>query len=189
MNKLMKTVVGILALVAIVGVLSVKADTTTTVTNRGQVITIKSLSNVATDIKDSDMYQDFSVYPQRLGQSGKIVRFFDVAACGASGTNLTMLPAVAIPENILIRNGYYQVLTAMSPASTNTIRLNATADILGSGTNGFENVAGTRAAIIPVGTAATAVQTTAARLLKFEVTTGTLTAGRFMVVMDCDYAP
>lgn len=165
------------------------ADTTTTVTNSlGQVITVKTLGNVATDIKDADMYQDFSIYPSRLGEMGKIIRFYDIAACGVS-TNARMLPLVKIPDNTLIRNGYYQVLVATDVVTTNNIRLNAAADIVGSATNKVGEAAGTRTAIIPVGTAATAVQATADRYLTFEITAGTPTTGRFMVVLDCELAP
>jgi hypothetical protein len=184
----MKLAISSLAIMLVAGVL-VGAESTT-VTNRGQVITVTTLSDTAANVKDADMYQDFSVYPSRIGMQGKIVRFYDYGLSGV-GTNVALLPKVKIPDNVLIRNGYYQILEAATTQTTNNFRLNSASDILASGTNGLHAAAGNRIAIVPVGTAATSVQATADRYLTLEVTTGStsITNGRFMVVLDCELAP
>lgn len=187
MKNSMKLVVGAFLALFVCGI--VIADTTTTVTNRNQVITIKTLDNVATDIKDADMYQDFSIYPERLGQSGKIIRFYDVGKCGVSSTGATMLPAVPIKDNIMVRNGYYKVLVPTGVITTNNVLLNTASDIVASATNSIHAAEGTVAALVPVGTAGTSVQATAERLLKLAITDGTPTVGRIMVVLDCELAP
>lgn len=168
----------------------VYADTTTTVTNRGQVITVKTLGNAATDAANLDVFQDMSTYAAKPGQAGKIVRWYDFSKQGGAMGTHKLLPEVAIPDNALIRNGYVFNVTAMTSATDNTathaITLNTTGDIRAASTN---LVTTGISAVLPVGTAASAVQATAERYLSTVIATEAVTAGKFMVVLDYDLAP
>jgi hypothetical protein len=164
------------------------ADAQTTVTNRGQVISIQTLADTADAVANTNLYQDSSIYPSRLGEAGKIIRFYDSTECGV-GTNVNLLPAIKIPDNTLIRNGYYQVMTAGALLSTNALWLNTAADILASGSNSMHTAAGGRFAIVPVGTAGTAVQASGAQYLKASITGVTPTNLVYMVVLDVELAP
>jgi len=179
----------VLSLFAIVSI--AVADTTTTVTNRGNVITVKTLGDTSTDTKDLDIYQDYSTYPGKPGEVGRIVRFYDFDVMGGKASvSHKLLPVVKIKDNVVVRNGYVDVMTAVAPIATTTngLLLNAADDVLATGTN-LLNVSGAYRAIVPVGTAATILELTADRYLCFTNGPTAITSGKFMVVLDVEMAP
>lgn len=195
MNKVMKYTVSMVIGLFIAG--SVFAQTTTTVTNRGQVIINRLLTGVATDVKDGDMYQDFSIYPTRLGQQGKIVRFYDATNAlqgKVGGTTYQLLPAVAIPAYTLIRGGYIDCMVAFTKADgstvTNSIGIASATDIMAARTNAFLST-GIKP-IVPTDGAATNSIHLATNSYAYITVSGTgssNTTGKIMVVLDCEMAP
>ena len=173
-----------------IGAYMVVADTTTTVTNRGQVIIVKTLDNVATDVRDLNVYQDYSQYPTKPGDHGQIIRFYSFSTQGgAASSTINLLPAIPLADNMLIRGGYVSVMTAVAPADyTNSLEIQSTADLKASASNNFCQT-GIKA-IVPVGTTATAIQmSSGTNLVRFIIPANTLTAGKFMVVLDVDMVP
>lgn len=162
----------------------------TTVTNRGQVITVQKSTDTATDVRDLDVFQDMSVYPTRPGVPGKIVRWYDFDKLGGAVGTVKLVPEVAIPDNVLVRDGYIRVVTAVASAdgaSTNSITFESAGDIAAAATNLLATT-GTKATV-PVGTAATAKLSTAERYLTTTIVGNPITAGKYMVVLDCELVP
>lgn len=186
MKKFMKNVLSgllVLGIAAFVTGVVLATDSTTTVTNElGQVIQVKTLSDVSTDLAKTNTYQDFSVYATRPGQKGTIVRWYDTSmGISATATNITLQPAVVIPKGAIINNGFVHTLQEFGSVEvTNSIQLNVGSDILAASTN-FATTG--ISAVIPVGTAGTAVQATADRYLILKHT-GAITKGKLMIVLD-----
>lgn len=146
--------------------------------------------NVALD-KDLTEYPDYSQYPGTVGQSGKIVRFYDFAVQGgAASTTINLLPAIKVKDNTVIRSGYVKVMTPIAPLATvtNSLGINSTVDLLASGTN-LMNTADSFIAIVPVGTAATFKQATNDLYVTMSIGATAITNGKVMVVLDCEMAP
>jgi len=163
----------------------------TTVTNRGQVIEVQLLTDTAADVKDVDAYQDYSIYPSRIGEAGKIVRFYDYRVHGGTASSTIYLsPKVKVPNNVIVRNGYVKVMTATAPTytATNSIGLNSAADIMALSTN-ISLASDAILAITPAGTAGTSVQATNELYVTMGVSTVAITNGQFMLVLDCELAP
>lgn len=191
MKNIMKYAISALFALALLGSSVFAAAESTTVTNRGQVITVTTLEDMAVNVKDADMYQDFSIYPSRLGQTGKIVRWYDYDKLGGAEGNIKLLPQIAVPKGLLIRDGYMYTMTAVAPTitATNSIQLTVADDIIATATN--VAAATGLAAIVPVGTVATTKTTSFStnQYVHLVVEDGTLTAGKFCVVLDCELAP
>lgn len=186
----MKNIISSLVALVLFGASVMAADSVTTVTNRGQVITITTLTDKAANVKDGDMYQDFSIYPSRLGESGKIIRWYDYDKLGGTAGTIKLLPAIPVPKGTVVRDGYIYTITALAPSvtSTNSIQLAAADDIIATCTN--LAVSTGLSAIVPVGTVATTKSvTTSTNYVELVIETGTVTAGKFAVVLDCELAP
>ena len=111
---------------------------------------------------------------------------FDAADSGAIGTNSL---GVTIPDNAIVYDGYIDVtdvLTGTGVLATCGIKMNADDDIFAADTvtNAFKAVG--IVATVPLGTAATAVKTTAARAISVVVGTEPVTGGTFTVVLEYD---
>lgn len=151
----------------------------------------KTLADNVTADKDLTVYSDYSVYPGTVGDSGKIVRFYDFAVDGgAASTTINLKPAIKLKDNTVIRDGYVKIMTPIAPVATvtNSLGINGTADLLASGTN-LMHTADTFLAIIPVGTVATYVQTTNDLYVTMTVGGTAITNGKVMVVLDTELAP
>ena len=158
--------------------------------NVAQAVTGSVLTdNVALD-KDLTIYQDYSIYPGKIGEVGKIVRFYDFAKLGgATSTVYNLLPAIKLKNNTVVRDGYIKVMSPLVPlVSTNSMGLNSADDIKASSTN-LLNTADTILAVVPVGTVATYKQATNDLYVTFTLTEGAVTNGKFMVVLDVELAP
>lgn len=168
------------------------ADTTTTVTNRGQVITVKTLDNVATDEQDLDVYQDTSTYATKVGEVGTIVRWYDFGTMGSLEGRYHMKPEVPVPDNALIFDGFIDTITAFDSLghnTTNKFSLITSGDLYAGATNAF--FATGLDAIVPViGTKSTYIQTTSAtNFVDIEVIGETNYAGKCMVILRYIQAP
>lgn len=179
-----------LGIVLVVAGFIARAEETTTITNRGQVIVIKLLDDVAADVKDLTVFQDHSIYATKPGEAGKIVRYYDFTTQGGAAGVTYLLPKVAIPANAVIRDGYIKVLTAVTPfteTTSNSLGIASAADVYAITTNGLLTT-GIKATV-PVGTAATAVDLSAEGYLYQTRTGADITAGKYMVVLDYELAP
>ena len=179
-----KQICALLAVMLAVSVNLWAADTTTTVTNRGQVITVKKLTDVATDVRNLDVYQDTSKYATKAGEQGTIVRWYDFDAQGGTATAHKLLPEVAIPHGATVMNVYIKVLTAVAPivGSTQAVHVEGGNDVVTAATNAL-TTAGMVLGIPDYATVAHSIHVTEDRYA--QVTFGAaVTAGKFMVVMD-----
>lgn len=191
MNKI--AIVSIFAIVLGLGVAVYAATTTTNAA--GVVSTRQTLADTSSDTKDLDVMQDLSTYPTKPGQAGKIVRFYSFDVQGSTvGKTVKLLPANPIKANTLVRGGYIKVLTAMTPAGgtiTNSLELASTGDIKAAATNSFLTT-GVKT-IVPGanGVQSAVIDTTAEGYVTMTTTAGgtAITAGKFMVVLDCEMAP
>lgn len=182
-----RMLIGMLAMLAVPFV--VVAATTTTVTNRGEVIVVKTLANVATDAAVVTDFQDYSVYATKPGEFGRIVRWYDFDVQGGAVGTVNLLPKIAVPDNAVINDGMIVVVTAIAPvvAAKHSLSLNSAADMLAAATNGLTSTG--LKDVVPVGTAATSVQLTADRYLTMTIADKAVTAGKFMVQLDYYLAP
>lgn len=179
-------------IVALLGVFALSgfAETTTTVTNRGETIVTKTLGNVATDAAKKSEFQDYSVYPGKPGEVGRIVRFYDFDSQGGAAGTIRLLPAVALENNLIIRDGYIKCMEAIVPqtGSTNSIEL-GDAEVLATATNTLI-AADAIYDVVPANTAATMLQTTnATSYVEYVIEGAAVTNGKFMVVLDVELAP
>lgn len=186
------SIVAVLGLVLALGIYSVIADTTTTVTNRGEVLSVKTLGNTATDAADLNVYQDKSSYPLAAGQAGRIVRFYDFdKQGGAAGTTINLVPAIPVKSGTIVKSGYIHVMEAIAPVATvtNSLTINSAGDLLASGTN-VCGAAGLNVALIPdLATLADWKTCTADRYVTMTIGATPITAGKIMVVLDVDRQP
>jgi hypothetical protein len=128
----------------------------------------------------------------RLGNTvGSIVAIYDFSVLGgAVGTvNLKDLDGndAVLPKGAVVRDGFIRILTACaSTGGTGTIALtaNSAADLKAA--VDADTLSG-NVAIIPVGTAATAITLTADRTLTCTIATAALTAGKFELHVDFSY--
>jgi hypothetical protein len=175
-----RTLIGIAALFVAAGLIAANAATQST----GKVLT----DNVALD-KDLTVYQDYSEYPGTVGDVGKIVRFYDFDVQGGAVGTIKLMPAVQLKDNMLIRDGYIKVMTAVLPlTSTKSISANSAADMYAAVTNTL-GTADALVATVPVGTVATSVQLTDDRYVTMTIATAAITNGKYMVVLDVEMAP
>lgn len=123
-----------------------------------------------------------------LGQVGYCRVTYDFAVDGGAIAAIVPANAVALPAKAVITNAWAHVLTAftsggsaqfaVSIEAANDLRTAATITTGGFDSTGFK-------ALIPVGTAATFVQTTVAtRKLTLTVSVATLTAGKAVFIMQ-----
>lgn len=101
-------------------------------------------------------------------------------AVDAGGTG-EIASSMTIPDNAVITQVLIDIITAMASAGgagTIALKANSTGDLLAA--VDADTLSGIVAGI-PVSTAATAVKTTASRVLGFEIGTEDLTAGKFQV--------
>jgi len=111
---------------------------------------------------------------------------YDFAIDGGATGDITLrgvdIQGNEIPAGSVIEMGYIDVLTAVASATgTVALRAEATADILAATGQGGLTLG--RKSVIPAGTGATAVKTTAKRNLIMTIATAALTAGKFRVVL------
>ena len=141
---------------------------------------LPSRANMASPCFTEDLFADY-IYDGTLGRwiprGGKIPFLYDFATHGGAVGDISL--GIVVPAGFVIFDGYYDVLTAVTGGAGATIALkaNSAGDLLAAellataGTTGLH-------AIVPVGTAATAVKATAARTLTLTVAVNALTAGR-----------
>jgi hypothetical protein len=117
--------------------------------------------------------------------SDKILRAtYDFAVHGGAVGSISL--PLTVPSGVIVSDGMLDVITAPTSGGSATVavQLNAADDIVAAAaisgapwsTTGLKN-------IVPVGTAATAVKTTASRTLTAVVGTAALTAGKFDVYL------
>lgn len=168
------------------------AETTTTVTNRGQVIIVKTLDNVATDVRDLDVIQDTSTYASKVGERGTIVRWYDYGRFPNTEARRHMKPEIPLPDNALIQWGFLDTVTAFDSAnhiSTNKISFLTSGDIFAGATNTLF-ATGTDETVPVVETDTTWIQSTSAtNYLDIESIGETNTAGKVMVVLEYILVP
>lgn len=103
---------------------------------------------------------------------------------GAIGTVTLTAERGQIPNNAIIWSGCIDRLTTLTSSGSATIALqaNTAGDLLAATAFGGFTAPG-RSAIIPVGSAASSVKTTAIRDVQLTIATAALTAGRFRVIL------
>jgi len=114
---------------------------------------------------------------------------YDFALDGGATGNDKVLRGIdaqgnTIPVGSVITGGYVEVLTTVTSGGAPTVDLSSEAsnDIAAAIALGAL-VAGTRLDVVPDSTGSTAVKTTAARTIRMDINTATLTAGKFRVVL------
>jgi len=101
---------------------------------------------------------------------------------GATGTIVLRSESGPIPNGAVITGGYLDVITAcLSGTGTMALQANAAADMLAASAQAALTV-GVKS-IIPAGTGATAVKTTAERSPAVVIATAAFTAGKFRLVL------
>lgn len=111
---------------------------------------------------------------------------YDFDVDGGAVGDIDLTGDTVIPANAVIITGFIEVDTALDSGGSATVALktNAAADLLAATAFGSAPWSTTgRKSLIPVGTGATSVKTTAARKLQATVATAALTAGAFDVVV------
>ena len=115
---------------------------------------------------------------------------YDFAVDGGAVSTITLRAAPdtgdnqgnTIPAGAVITGGYIDVLTAVASATgTVAVTAESAADILAA--TGQAGLTLGRKSIVPAGTGATAVKTTATRSISITIATAVLTAGKFRVVL------
>lgn len=186
----MKKLIALLAVVGLVGLSAFAADTTTTVTNRGEVITVKKLTDVAADVTDLTVYQNVDTVAKGPGQIGTIVRYYDYAVLGGAVGAHKLLPAKVLPDNAVILGGFVKVLTAVEPVvgCTQSLWVESAADLVAAATNKFTSTG--FVSVVPAMTGASAVQVDGTdSYVTFTVAGTAATAGKFLVVLQYTVAP
>jgi len=111
---------------------------------------------------------------------------YDFDVDGGAVGDIDLTGDTVIPANAVIITGFIEVDTALDSGGSATVALktNASADLLAATAFGSAPWSTTgRKSLIPVGTGATSVKTSAARKLQATVATAALTAGVFDVVV------
>ena len=111
---------------------------------------------------------------------------YSFATDGGAVGDIDLTSGTVIPANAYILSGFIEVDTALDSGGSATVALKVegAADLLAATAFGSAPWSTTgRKSIIPVGTGATSVKTTAARKLQATVATAALTAGAFDVVV------
>jgi hypothetical protein len=114
---------------------------------------------------------------------------YDFAVDGGAASTITLRGSTStgntVPAGSVIMSGYIEVDTGVaSAAGSAAVTLEGAGDLLATVAITGAPIASTgRKAIIPVGTAATSVKTTVARAVTFTISGGTVTAGKFRVVL------
>lgn len=111
---------------------------------------------------------------------------YDFSVDGGAVGDINLTRNAQIPANAYILFGFIEVETALDSGGSATVALKVegAADLLAATAFGSSPWSTTgRKSIIPVGTGATSVKTTAARRLTATVATAALTAGVFDVVV------
>lgn len=128
---------------------------------------------------------------ENFGDVRKVVATDIAVADLAVGTNSL---GATVPDNAVVVGGYLDVTTGLGATgvtATVALELNGSADILAAvaytNASGL-NTAGIKA-VIPVGTAATAVKMTGARTLNVVVTEHAFTSGVINVILEYDEQP
>lgn len=164
------------------------AETTTTVTNRNQVIQIKTYDNMVTDTKNLDIYQDTSKYATKVGEEGTIVRWYDFDKMGGTASSYKLVPEVVVPHGAIITDGRVLTLTKMTPTtSTNSVGVMTATDIVASSTN-FTYGTGLTATV-PTGAVATDIAMTSNSYARIYSTGSAITAGKIMLVLKYIQGP
>lgn len=108
---------------------------------------------------------------------------YDFAVDGGAIGSITLRGDNTIPAGSVILEGYIDVETAVAPTSVSTVALT----VEGAGDIRAAAVASDlttgRKDIVPVFTGATSVKTTVTRSIVMAIAAGTLTAGKFRVVL------
>jgi hypothetical protein len=112
---------------------------------------------------------------------------YDFAVDGGAVSTITLrgvgVHGNAIPAGAVVTGGYIDVETAVLPTTVTTVALNAEAagDLRVAAVASDLTVG--RKDIVPDSTGSTAVKTTASRSLAMAIAAGTVTAGKFRVVV------
>jgi hypothetical protein len=107
---------------------------------------------------------------------------YDFAVLGGAQATI-VLPTAQIPANVIVLDGYFDVVTTFTGA-TNTlaIGLESTNDLLAATAIATYGTIG-RHAVIPVNTAATSLKTTVARFVTVTLATANVTAGKMFICL------
>jgi len=113
---------------------------------------------------------------------------YDFAVDGGANGNINLRTSVAIPNVLpvgsVIVSGYIEVDTVLAGAGTVAINSEGAGDLQAAAAFSAAPWSSTgRKSIVPAGTGATSVKTTAARSLQATIAGGPLTGGKFRVVV------
>lgn len=107
---------------------------------------------------------------------------YDFAVDGGAVSTITLRGDNTIPTGSVITGGYVDIETAcLSATGTIAVQVESAADMLAASLQAALTTG--RKSVIPVGTGATSVKTTAERNIKIVVATAAFTAGKFRVVL------
>lgn len=113
-----------------------------------------------------------------------IIKFkYDFATHGGAIGDISL--GITVPANMIILDGMLDIVTALTAggAATFALKLQSTGDVLGA--TAIASLGLGRKDVVPVGTAATAIKTTAARTLTATVASYALTAGKLYGFLRC----
>lgn len=111
-----------------------------------------------------------------------VVADYDFAVDGGAIGTITLRGDNAIPSGAVITGGFIDVETACASATgTIAVQAEGAADILAATAQAGLTVG--RKSVIPAGTGATSVKTTAERNLKIVIATAAFTAGKFKITL------
>lgn len=107
---------------------------------------------------------------------------YDFAVDGGVVSTITLRGDNTIPNGAVITGGYIDVETACASATgTIAVQAEGAGDILAA--TAEAGLTTGRKSVVPAGTGATSVKTTASRSVKIVIATAAFTAGKFRVVL------
>jgi hypothetical protein len=111
-----------------------------------------------------------------------VVAEYDFAVDGGAVSTITLRGDNTIPSGAVITGGFIDIETSCASATgTMAIQAEAAGDILATSLEAALTAG--RKSVIPAGTGATSVKTTAARNLKVVIATAAFTAGKFTITL------
>jgi hypothetical protein len=111
-----------------------------------------------------------------------VVAAYDFAVDGGAVGTITLRGDNSIPAGSVITGGFIDVETACASATgTMALQAEGAGDILAA--TGQAGLTVGRKSVVPAGTGATSVKTTAARSLQVVIATAAFTAGKFTVTL------
>lgn len=156
----------------------------------GQTQTTNTLATQAAAYRDSTIIADQNQIPDQDNRSGYLFVVYNFAKHG--GAVGTYALSDALPNNTYVKDGYVQVITPISPAtSTGALSVVTSGDLIAEGTTlqsaGITAVTpGSLTSGVTNGVNAGIVTATSTNRVEFSITGSAATAGVFVVRLNLD---